>query len=197
MSPTVLFVENGDSFSYNVLEALPLPRREIAVLGSADALVFLREYQPRWAVVGPGPFNPTDAGLLPVVAQLAANEIPTLGICLGHQAIGQHFGATLEAVEPQHGVRDSVQFTPSRLLPHFVGAATVMRYHSLALVDPVPPCLRVIARSTSGTIMAIEHAELPFLGLQFHPDSFATVSGEAMVRDFVRAAISVHDEAPR
>jgi len=197
MNPTVLFVENGDSFSYNVLEALPVPRREIAVLGPADALRFLRDYEPRWAVLGPGPFNPTDAGLLPVVAQLAARELPTLGICLGHQTIGVHFGATLEPVEPQHGVRDSVQLTPSRLLPHFVGAATVMRYHSLALVDPLPPCLRVVGRSTDGAIMAIEHEEYPFLGLQFHPDSFATVSGEAMVRDFMRASLAPNSERVR
>jgi para-aminobenzoate synthetase len=92
-------------------------------------------------------------------------------------------------------VRDDVRFERSRLLPHFFGHARVMRYHSLALVDPLPPCLRAIARTADGTVMALEHTTLPMLGLQFHPDSFATSSGEAMIRDFVRAALRTGDEA--
>lgn len=197
MSARVLFVENGDSFSYNVLDALPVPRSETIVLDPQESLAFLRHEAPRWAVLGPGPFDPREAGLLPVVATLAAREIPTLGICLGHQAIGVHFGATLRPVEPHHGVRDPVRFEASRLLPSFHGAATVMRYHSLALVEPLPPELRLVARGSDGTIMAVEHRTLPMLGLQFHPDSFATVSGEAMVRDFVRAVFPTEGEVHR
>ncbi len=195
MSARVLFVENGDSFSYNVLDALPVPRSQTIVLDPQESLVFLRHEAPRWAVLGPGPFEPREAGLLPVVASLAVREIPTLGICLGHQAIGMHFGAALRPVEPHHGVRDSVRFEASRLLPNFRGSATVMRYHSLALVDPLPVGMRLVARGSDGTIMAIEHDEFPMLGLQFHPDSFATVSGEAMVRDFVRAVFQDAGEA--
>jgi anthranilate synthase/aminodeoxychorismate synthase-like glutamine amidotransferase len=195
VSDRVLFVENGDSFSYNVLDALPVPRRDAVVLTPEESLAFLRHEEPRWAVIGPGPFDPREAGLLPVVATLAAREIPTLGICLGHQAIGMHFGAMLRPVEPHHGVRDAIRLEPSRLLPHFRGTTTVMRYHSLALVDPLPPELRLVARGSDGTIMAVEHESLPMLGLQFHPDSFATVSGEAMVRDFVRAVFSPGAEA--
>lgn len=193
--PRVLFVENGDSFSFNVLEALPIARREAAVVSATEAVEALERATPTWAVLGPGPFDPRAAGLLPVVAALAEQRVPTLGICLGHQAIGVHFGATLAAVEPHHGVRDDVRFERSRLLPHFFGHARVMRYHSLALVDPLPPCLRAIARTADGTVMALEHTTLPMLGLQFHPDSFATSSGEAMIRDFVRAALRTGDEA--
>ncbi len=189
MTKRALFVENGDSFSFNVLEAMPISRSNVLVLSPAEATAFLAHETPRWAVLGPGPFNPHDAGLLPIVATLAAREVPTLGICLGHQAIGVHFGATLQQVEPHHGVRASVHFAPSRLLPHFEGTTTVMRYHSLALIDPLPAELRLVARGADGTIMAVEHVDLPFLGLQFHPDSFATPSGEAMIRDFIRAAV--------
>lgn len=196
-SPRVLFVESGDSFSFNVLEALPIARREAAVVGAEEALAQLDRATPAWAVLGPGPFDPRAAGLLPVVAALAERRIPTLGICLGHQAIGVHFGATLAAVVPHHGVRDDVRFERSRLLPHFFGHARVMRYHSLALTEPLPEGLRVIARSGDGTVMALEHEELPMLGLQFHPDSFATASGEAMIRDFVRAALHELDEEAR
>lgn len=194
MSARVLFVECGDSFTFNVLDALPVPRSSVVMRDAASAMTFLSEENPSWAVIGPGPFNPAHAGLLPIVQALAAERIPTLGICLGHQAIGVHFGAPLEPVPPQHGVRCSVHFTPSRLLPHFEGSTTVMRYHSLALRDPLPRSLRVIARAEDGTIMAIEHTTLPFLGLQFHPDSFATPSGEAIIRDFVRAAVAPSSE---
>ncbi len=191
----VLFVENGDSFSFNVLEALPVARREAAIVNAAEALEVLAHETPTWAVLGPGPFDPLAAGLVPVVAALAEARVPTLGICLGHQAIGVHFGAALASVVPHHGVRDDVRFERSRLLPHFFGHARVMRYHSLALVDPLPPCLRAVARTADGTVMALEHTTLPMLGLQFHPDSFATNSGEAMIRDFVRAAVRLGEEA--
>jgi anthranilate synthase/aminodeoxychorismate synthase-like glutamine amidotransferase len=196
VSARVLFVENGDSFSYNVLDALPVARADVLVVGPREASMHLRRARPAWAVLGPGPFDPREAGLLPVVAELARLSIPTLGICLGHQAIGVHFGAPLGPIEPHHGVRDEIVFGRSRLLPNFFGTARVMRYHSLALGERMPPELRVVARSAAGTIMAIEHTALPMLGLQFHPDSFATASGEAMVRDFVRAAVLTPEQSP-
>ncbi len=191
MTGRVLFVECGDSFSFNVVEALPVPRARVDVCAPVNSLALIKRERPRWAVLGPGPFTPREASLLPVVEALAERAIPTLGICLGHQAIGLHFGATLGPIEPRHGVREHVHFAPSRLLPNFSGSATVMRYHSLGLRDPLPAPLRVVARAPDGTIMALEHSELPFLGLQFHPDSFATPGGEAMIRDFVRAAVPV------
>jgi anthranilate synthase/aminodeoxychorismate synthase-like glutamine amidotransferase len=195
MSGPVLFVECGDSFSFNVLDALPVRRTEVDVRTPSGALEALTSGDPRAVILGPGPFDPEKAGLLPIVHVLEARSIATLGICLGHQALGVHFGASLVPVEPKHGVREAVFFEQSRLMPHVHGSTKVMRYHSLALATPLPGILRGVAYAEDGTLMALEHRSLPMLGLQFHPDSFATPSGEAMIRDFFRATLERDREA--
>lgn len=183
----VLLVENDDSFTWNVVESLPVdradvrlrPGREIAAdpgaLEAADVVV-----------VGPGPTDPVRAGIVEVVHAAARLGRPFLGICLGHQALGVAFGARLVRVPPAHGKQTSVEFTPSRLFQGFGGRETVMRYNSLALSGVGVP-LRVIARSDDGTPMAIEHATLPMAGLQFHPDSFGTPRGREMIARFFEA----------
>jgi anthranilate synthase/aminodeoxychorismate synthase-like glutamine amidotransferase len=183
----LLFLENEDSFSWNVIDALPCAREEITVfpgreiaacpdlLGGADALV-----------IGPGPTDPVRAGLVGVVRRAAERRLPTLGICLGHQAIGLAFGARLVRTPPRHGKRSQATFAGSRLLGPPGGPHTVMRYHSLALAAVAAP-LRVVATSEDGVVMAIEHETLPLAGLQFHPDSFATPRGAEMIAGFFRA----------
>jgi anthranilate/para-aminobenzoate synthase component II len=120
------------------------------------------------------------------VRQAAAIKLPTLGICLGHQAIGLAFGARLIRTHPVHGKRSEIVFSKSRLFPNTFGAHTVMRYHSLSLSEVNSP-LRVIAQSAEGIPMALEHESLPIAGLQFHPDSYATEQGRAMLADFFEA----------
>lgn len=183
----VLFLENDDSFSWNVVDRLPVARdairivpgrvaaRDPAVLDGADVLV-----------VGPGPTDPVRAGLVDVVRAAAGRGLPTLGVCLGHQAIGLAFGARLVRVEPVHGKRSVAWFGPSRFFGAFAGPQTVMRYHSLALADVRPP-LVVVAATEDGVPMAIEHEALPLAGVQFHPDSFGTPRGEALLAAFFEA----------
>lgn len=180
----VLFLENQDSFSWNVVETLPVdradvrirPGREVAsdprALGGADVVV-----------IGPGPTDPVRAGIVDVVLAAAVARVPLLGICLGHQALGLAYGARLVRTLPHHGKVSTVAFSASRLFPHVAGAHEVMRYHSLALADVRSP-LRVVATTEDGLPMAIEHETLPMAGLQFHPDSYATPDGLAMVADF-------------
>jgi anthranilate synthase/aminodeoxychorismate synthase-like glutamine amidotransferase len=137
-------------------------------------------------IIGPGPTDPIRAGLIDIVKQSAALQVPTLGICLGYQAIGLAFGAQLIRTHPLHGKRSQVTFTSSRLFPHTGGERTVMRYHSLSLSDIRSP-LRTVASSRDGIPMAIEHESLPIAGLQFHPDSYATNRGREMLADFFEA----------
>jgi anthranilate synthase/aminodeoxychorismate synthase-like glutamine amidotransferase len=183
----VLFVENHDSFSWNVVETLPVERSAVLVRAGRDVAA-----DPRAlggvdvVVVGPGPTDPLRAGIVDVVRAAAAARLPLLGICLGHQALGLAFGARLTRITPTHGKTSTAVFLPSRLFPGIAGPHEVMRYHSLALADVAPP-LRVVAATADGVPMAIEHDTLPLAGLQFHPDSYATPAGRAMVAAFFAA----------
>jgi anthranilate synthase/aminodeoxychorismate synthase-like glutamine amidotransferase len=179
----VLFAENHDSFTWNVIDRLPFDRAAIEVvpgrdlaqaphlLDGADALV-----------IGPGPTDPERAGLTSLVLEAARRRLPLLGVCLGHQAIGLAFGARLTRVPPVHGKVSRVRFAPSRSFPAFAGEEPVMRYHSLAVADVREP-LRVVAE-LDGVPMALEHRELPIAGVQFHPDSFATPRGAELIAGF-------------
>jgi anthranilate synthase/aminodeoxychorismate synthase-like glutamine amidotransferase len=183
----VLFLENNDSFSWNVVDSLPVGRGEVSVReGREVARAPSALDGADLVVVGPGPTDPVRAGIVSVVLAAARRRLPLLGICLGHQALGLAYGASLVRVTPVHGKPSKITFAPSRLLPGFLGRHTVMRYHSLALAGVVPP-LSVIASADDGTPMAIEHRTLPMAGLQFHPDSFACPRGKRMIADFFEA----------
>ncbi len=173
----VLFVENGDSFSFNVVELLP--HDTVVVPHGADLRETLE--RSRAVVIGPGPTDPRRAGLVELVGEIVRAGKPLLGICLGHQAIGLAFGAQLVRATPTHGKTAEMTVTTSRYLAP--GRHEVMRYHSLALKNVAPP-LRTSAALDDGTVMAIEHETLPILGLQFHPDSYATPDGRRFVTGF-------------
>lgn len=183
----VLFVENDDSFTWNVVEALPVSRGEVALrpgrevardpaaLDGADLVV-----------IGPGPTDPIRSGIVGVVHAAARARRPLLGVCLGHQALGLAWGARLVRAAPVHGKASRVTFAASRLFPGVGGPLTAMRYHSLALAGVRPP-LRVVAATDEGLPMAIEHESLPQAGVQFHPDSFGTPRGVELLARFFEA----------
>jgi anthranilate synthase/aminodeoxychorismate synthase-like glutamine amidotransferase len=183
----VLFLENHDSFSMNVVDCLPVDRREVLIRpGREVAEDALALSGVDVVVIGPGPTDPVRAGIVDVVRRAAAGRIPLLGICLGHQALGLAFGAELIRVAPVHGKPCPVEFSPSRLFPGLRGRATMMRYHSLALTR-VPAPLRVFAQTDDGVVMAVEHESLPMAGLQFHPDSYASPRGPELLAAFFGA----------
>ncbi len=177
----VVFVENHDSFSWNVIDLLPVERSELTLVHASTARAALD--QADLLVIGPGPMDPVRVGLVDLVHDAARRGLPTLGVCLGHQAIGLAFGATLTRTLPTHGKREVITFRKSKSLPDVDGAREVMRYHSLSLTQVRAP-LEVIATATDGTVMALEHQSLPMLGLQFHPDSFGTPQGRELVQAF-------------
>ena len=184
----VLLLENHDSFSWNVIDALPVERHEITIenLNPTQPLGHSTLSGYDCLIIGPGPTDPIRASLIDIVKQAASLRIPTLGICLGHQAIGLAFGAQLIRTSPVHGKRSEITFSHSRLFPNTIGIQTVMRYHSLSLANVQAP-MNIVATTDDGIPMAIEHESLPIAGLQFHPDSYATVRGREMLADFFEA----------
>ncbi len=183
----LLFLENEDSFTWNVIDALPFERNDICIRSGREAASNPHALDGFDAVViGPGPTDPIRAGIVDIVRTAAAARLPLLGICLGHQALGLAFGAKLIPTHPAHGKVSTIIFEPSRIFPGFSGPQTVMRYHSLSLGSVIAP-LRVIAKTTDGIPMAIEHETLPMAGLQFHPDSYATPRGREMIAAFFKA----------
>lgn len=183
----ILFLENEDSFTWNVIDALPFERDDMCIRPGREAATdpdALNGFDA--VVIGPGPTDPVRAGIVDVVRRAAEAGMPLLGICLGHQAIGLAFGARLIPTHPTHGKTSTVIFEPSRLFPGITGPQTVMRYHSLSLAEVNSP-LRVIARTADRIPMAIEHETLPMAGLQFHPDSYATPNGRDMIAAFFKA----------
>jgi anthranilate synthase/aminodeoxychorismate synthase-like glutamine amidotransferase len=175
---TVLFVENDDSFSFNVVDLLPSSAQ---VVRAAQALALLPSATA--LVIGPGPTDPLRAGLVELTRQALAHGIPLLGVCLGHQALGLACGASLQRSTPVHGKRSTMSVRGSKWLPD--GSTSVMRYHSLSLAKVVPP-LRVTGVLDDGTVMMVEHDTALAVGFQFHPDSYATDQGPEFVAAFFR-----------
>jgi len=187
MSPRVLVVDNYDSFVYNLVQYL-------AQLGAAvnvrrNDVVELDELDDYDAVlVSPGPGTPERAGCsIAVISRAAAMELPVLGVCLGHQAIGAVWGGVIErAPELLHGKTSLVHHDGLGVLAGLPDPFTATRYHSLTIrPDTVPDALEVTGRTESGVIMAVRHRSLPVEGVQFHPESVLTQGGHRMLANWL------------
>ncbi|MBL8829681.1 MAG: aminodeoxychorismate/anthranilate synthase component II [Planctomycetaceae bacterium] len=187
----ILLIDNYDSFVFNLaryFECLDQPTR--VVRNDAINVAAIRRERPQAIVISPGPCTPNEAGCsLEVVAQLAG-EIPILGVCLGHQAIGQAFGArVVRAAQPMHGRTSNIEHADTGIFRDVPSPLTVSRYHSLILERAtLPDCMQITATTADGTIMAIQHRDLPVYGVQFHPESILTECGHAMLANFLQLA---------
>ncbi len=170
--PKVLLLDNHDSFVHNI-------HHELAVLdcqctlwkNDACTLTDIEALAPTHIVLGPGPGKPQDAGIMMEVIETFVKSIPILGICLGHQALGLYFGATLgHAPLVQHGKASMITHTNTSLFKSLPSPLQVGRYHSLHVFD-LPPELQILATSDDGCIQAFYHQQLPIFGIQFHPES--------------------------
>ena len=185
----ILLIDNYDSFSYNLYQLIGELNPDIKVIRNDEMTVEeIRALAPERIILSPGPGRPEDAGVIVEVAQTLAQEIPTLGVCLGHQAICAAYGATVTyAKQLMHGKQSDVKFDPDCLL--FAGCpeiAPVARYHSLAAdPDTIPDCLKITALTTEGEVMAVQHRDYPIYGVQFHPESILTPDGKQMLRNFL------------
>ena len=186
----ILLIDNYDSFSYNLFQFVGEIDPDIKVVRNDELTVDeIRALSPERIIISPGPGRPEDAGIIIEAARTLGREIPTLGVCLGHQAICAAFGTRITyAKRLMHGKQSEVTLDREcelfRGLPEKV---LVARYHSLAADEAtMPECLRVTARTEDGEIMAVKHSEYPIFGVQFHPESIMTPDGKQMIRNFIR-----------
>ncbi|SFR77062.1 anthranilate synthase component II [Sphingomonas jatrophae] len=186
----ILVIDNYDSFTWNLVHYLRELGAEVEVVRN-DALSVGQALSSgaRGFLISPGPCTPNEAGIsLDLVAACAAEARPLMGVCLGHQAIGQHFGGrVVRAGQLMHGKTSPVEHDGTGLFEGLPTPFTATRYHSLT-VENVPPALRVTARTADGTVMGLAHETLPIHGVQFHPESIATEHGHDLLANFLRVA---------
>lgn len=187
----ILLLDNYDSFVYNLDRYLQRLGHSTLVLRS-DSIGCdgVARIEPTAIIISPGPKDPDHAGCSMEVVRRFADRIPILGVCLGHQAIGQALGGRIvRAKAPMHGKASTIQHTSDRLLAGLPENFKVGRYHSLVIApESLPPCLAATAWADDGTIMAIEHRDHPVFGVQFHPESILTEHGYRILSNFLAQA---------
>jgi anthranilate synthase/aminodeoxychorismate synthase-like glutamine amidotransferase len=185
----VLVIDNYDSFTYNLVQYLGELGAEVLVrrndeVTPEEAL----ELHPDRIVVSPGPCTPKEAGVSVELIERASEKVPVLGVCLGHQAIGQAFGASVVRGEPVHGKTAKIVHDEEGVYRGLDQGFEATRYHSL-VIEPssVPDSLVVTSRTEDGTIMGVRHREFPVEGVQFHPESILTRSGRDLLKNFLES----------
>ncbi len=185
----ILVIDNYDSFTWNLVHYLMELGSEVRVVRN-DALTAAEAIasNAHAFLISPGPKTPTEAGIsLDLVAACAETGKPLLGVCLGHQAIGQHFGGQVVRGGLMHGKTSPVSHDGTGLFAGLPSPFTATRYHSL-IVQDIPPDLVVNATADDGSVMGFRHVTLPIHGVQFHPESIATEHGHAMLANFMALA---------
>ena len=185
----ILLIDNYDSFSYNLVQMAGSINPDIKVIRN-DAMTVeeIRALAPSHIILSPGPGYPKNAGVCEEVVRHLQGEIPILGVCLGHQAICETYGATVTyAKKLMHGKMSLVDVDLNcRLFRGLQSKIQIARYHSLAAADEnFPECLEVTARTEDGEIMAVKHRNYEVYGVQFHPESILTPKGKIMLRNFL------------
>jgi anthranilate synthase/aminodeoxychorismate synthase-like glutamine amidotransferase len=184
----ILLVDNYDSFTYNLYQYLGELGADTRVIRndelSAEEALALR---PERVVISPGPGTPDQSGITLEVIRQAAGRLPLLGVCLGHQALGQAFGGrVVRAPKLMHGKTSEVRHDGRTVFAGLPDPFTATRYHSLVVApDTVPECLEVSAWTEDGVVMGLRHREYPMEGVQFHPESILTTAGKDLLRNFL------------
>ncbi|MDQ1275171.1 MAG: anthranilate synthase component [Euryarchaeota archaeon] len=196
----IVFINNKDSFVWNLVDYISYFEKDTLVLPNTVTLEELREIKPDALVISPGPGNPSDprdiGNCLEIIREMG-REIPLLGVCLGHQAINVAFGGPVRRckVGPVHGKSSKILHTESVLFTTLKEQFEAGRYHSLEIGEPAPG-IKVTARAEDGTIMAVEHAKYPIYGLQFHPESVLTPEGLKIIERFLEISRNFKKRQP-
>ena len=186
-----LLIDNYDSFTYNLYHfigelgaSLTVKRNDALSVDEAMAMA------PQGIILSPGPCDPDRAGICLDLVRRAAGRVPLLGVCLGHQSIGQAFGGrVVRAGKPMHGKLSRIRHAGQGVFEGLPGVFSATRYHSLVIErESLPTELEITAETEDGTIMGLAHRELPVQGVQFHPESIASEHGHALLRNFLTLA---------
>lgn len=189
----ILIIDNYDSFTYNLYQYIGKFNQDIKVFRNDKITVKeIEELAPSHIIVSPGPKYPKDAGISIEAIKYFSGKIPVLGVCLGHQSIGEAYGSkVIKARNILHGKQSDIRVDNSS--PIFKGMKEVItagRYHSLIIEkETLTEALKVIAEDENGEIMAVMHKEYPVFGVQFHPESILTENGEMIIKNFLEVAV--------
>ncbi len=187
----ILIIDNYDSFTYNLVRLISTFRTDVDVVrNDCTTVAEIRKMDPEGVVISPGPGRPENAGIcVQMIREL--EDIPVLGVCLGHQAIGFAFGGAIDhAPRLMHGKTSKIFHDQDPLFAGIKNPFDATRYHSLVLSHPVPEDLLVTARTDDGVVMGIRHRTRPVQGIQFHPESILTRCGAAIVENWLRTTES-------
>jgi len=187
----IVLIDNYDSFTYNLVQRIGEldPARELWVVrNDQTTLEEIEARQPTHILISPGPGTPLDAGISNDVVARFAGQVPLLGVCLGHQCIGHVFGARIVRAERiMHGKTSMIQHDGQGVYEGLPNPFEATRYHSLIIhPETVPDGFDVTSRTEEGEIMGIRHRSMPLEGVQFHPESFLTLDGHDLLRNFIR-----------
>ena len=188
----ILLIDNYDSFTYNLYQFIGIFNDDIKVVrNDCTTIEEIEKLNPESIIISPGPKSPKEAGICLDVIRHFAGKKPILGICLGHQCIGEAFGGTVShAKKIFHGKQSVIEHTGDSVFTGIGNNIKVARYHSLAIMpDSLPDCLSVIAKTEDGEIMAVKHKESPVVGLQFHPESIYTEHGKRIIENFLNGIV--------
>jgi len=187
----LLLIDNYDSFTYNLVQYLGELGADVHVhRNDAIGIEQIAAWEPSAIVISPGPCTPNEAGISVPLIQRFAGRIPILGVCLGHQAIGQAFGGKIVRAERvMHGKVSPVTHDGRGVFTALPSPFTATRYHSLAIErTTMPACLAITATADDGEVMGVRHREWPVEGVQFHPEAILTEHGHALLRNFLEGA---------
>ncbi len=189
----ILVIDNYDSFTYNLVQCLGVLGADLKVVRNDQITIAdILKMRPEKIIISPGPCTPKEAGIsVPTILELAG-KIPILGVCLGHQSIAAAFGATVNRADRlMHGKTSPVLHDGKGLYENMPNPFEATRYHSLIVrEETLPPFLKVVSRTQDqGEVMGIRHVEWPLEGVQFHPESFLTQSGEMLLKNFLEGEL--------
>ena len=185
----ILMIDNYDSFTYNLVQYLGELGAELEVRrNDAIDVAGIRAMAPEAIVISPGPCTPREAGISVTLLREMAGEVPILGVCLGHQCVGEAFGGkVVRAGRLMHGKTSPILHDGTTIFAGLPSPFDAMRYHSLLVAaDSIPSCLEVTARTAEGEVMGLRHRSLPVEGIQFHPESIGTREGKRLLANFLR-----------
>ncbi len=187
----LILIDNYDSFTYNLVHYLgELGTESIVVRNDKISVAEVMAQKPQAIVLSPGPCTPNEAGVCLELIKAAGPTIPLLGVCLGHQSIGQSYGGkVIRAPQPMHGKLSTITNTGHGIFSGLPAAFEITRYHSLIVERAtLPDCLEITAETADGIIMGLQHKTHPVHGVQFHPESIASQQGHELLANFLRLA---------